>query len=188
MPLPHHLSEASFRVYEPHIARALKNWPKETQFTEDDFRGADGQKLSGNTFVARFRDAIASFLTNVWSSDMVDFAKLRELASRKAFAVAHDVDGSVWFRERGHKGRPSVHTQKMREQVAASALPVSVPWEKPTPEELHAVSLLLSNARIPGPVVVSGILTSEVILTLETTFIGLAIVVDNERSVTVINY
>lgn len=156
MTLPSHLSETTFRLYEPHLTRAVLSWPKETPFPKETWVDLAGVQLSGNTFVARFRDSIATFLRNKWTST-VDLVKLQSMTGE--YCVAFDKDGVIYFRARGRKGRPSQHTTEVRDSLAASidAHFDKKPWKDVTYEEARALAILLAGGRLSGPIIVDGI-------------------------------
>lgn len=58
------LTEKSFRLYEPHLLRIQKSWPNLVSFD------LSNSTLSRATFLARIRDAKASFLEFKWTSEL----------------------------------------------------------------------------------------------------------------------
>jgi len=181
--LPSHLSERTFRILEPHIFRAVKRWPDETQFARADMQGEGGALLSPHTFAARFRDALTSLKRFGWTTD-IDTVKLWSITG--SFVVAFANDGTVWFKARGRRGRPTELTQEARALgVSAGAYLVTEPWLNPSQEELDALCLLITPGRIVGPVILSTLVDAEACASLEATH-NVAVVVHTEHQQTVI--
>lgn len=149
------LGENVFRIYEPHITRAVESWPEETEFKPDSFKNLSGKALSGNTFSARMRDAITSVIRFGWTTT-IDVEKLRAMVGR--FAVSMDsTTGSVWWRNKAKRGRPNLSTQEIRSAgYAIDADVTRIPWKDPTKEEIHAVCILLVGGRVTGPIILEG--------------------------------
>lgn len=151
--IPSYLSESTFRTYEPYIARAVAAWPEETSFTT--FVTPDGKKLSANTFVARFRDAITSLRRFGWETTAVDLTKLASIMGD--FCLTLDPQGVVWFRHKTKQGRPPEfrsETVAMYPEKGAKA--VREVWQKWTLAEVNALCQLLDTGRLVGPFVVEG--------------------------------
>lgn len=176
--LPPQLSEGTFRVYEPHIDRAVRAWPTETSWSPSAMTDLAGRRLSPHTFVARFRDAVVSLKRFGWDT-YIDTAKLRSMSG--AHVLAYDADGTVWFRARGRRGRPL-------EQVAPapSGASPAPPWAHPSDDELRALCLLLSCGRLVGPFTLSTQVPAETIKALEAEF-NVALVWDDAVGVTVVS-
>lgn len=156
--LPPQLSEATFRVYEPFIHAAVKAWPDETRWAPEELINTRTQRpLSPATFAGRMRDAIVSFRNNAWES-YIDAEKFREIFG--AFSVAMSADGSVWFRNRGRKGRPLTFA---KEAGPTNSAPASVGemWGTATDAEISAACVLLHHTRISGPIIINGTVSQE---------------------------
>jgi hypothetical protein len=156
--IPSYLSEHTFRTYEPHIARGVSAFPQETQFTTVDFKDPSGRPLSGNTFAARFRDSITSLKRFKWETALVDVNKLWSISGQ--FAIAYASDGTVWFRNKGKKGRPTHLIQEAREKAQSLVLPVNE-WSSWTPNEIEAVCLLIHTGKLSGPIILAGVVSPE---------------------------
>lgn len=176
--LPSQLSESTFRTYEPHISRAVRDWPKETQWHPNDMVGLNGQRLSPHTFVARFRDSLVSLKRFAWTT-YVDTPKLWSISGQ--YCCSYAPDGTVWFRARGRRGRPLDMVQEARERMEM----VVPEWEAPTQEEVRALCLLIDAKRINGPIVLRTQLPDDMITSLEGEF-SVGIVWHEDRKVTVV--
>ena len=172
--IPSHLSESLFRVYEPHITRGVERFPEETEYGRELFRGVDGRPVSGNTFVARFRDAVASLQRFGWSPTTVDVAKLWSIAGQ--FSVAIDPStGSVWFRQRVQVRRPPSFIREARANGVTPWSPGDdgTTWNAPTIFEIDALVLLIHTKRLSGPIVLAPApseLTPEAVTTFEANY------------------
>jgi len=167
--IPSHLSEATFRTYEPHIALAVKQWPDETSFHESVFVAANGQKLSPNTFVARFRDAFTSLRRFHWPTTVIDLDKLAAMAGK--FAVTLDSKGVVWVRNKTKQGRPPefvAEGARLHPELGAKA--VREVWHGWTPEEVEALCLLIDKQRFTGTFVLDGVVDEMLVNTLESKY------------------
>ena len=181
MSLPSYLSENTFRCYEGHIKRAVDNFPNETEFPRQVQCDLHGVQLSGNTFAARFRDSLVSVMRFGWETN-IDTAKLRSIAGQ--YAVAYAPDGSVWFRQKGKRGRPSQLVQENRAITGAAQAATPV-WSDVLAIELAAVALLISRSRLTGPFLVSGQVDPAVSSELEDQY-GVSFVYDATNKTTVI--
>jgi hypothetical protein len=181
---PPQLSEATFRIYEPYIAAAVRAWPNETQWRREDMMNEKSQRLlSPTTFVARMRDAIVSYKRFAWDS-YINRDKFSHVFGQ--FAVAYDTsDGSVWFRNRGRKGRPLVFANDARALAAGSVLTSGV-WSAWDVDQVRAAVLLIHHARLVGPVVLDGEVPADLRTSLESTF-NVAIFWDAANNKTIIN-
>lgn len=174
--IPSYLSETIFRVYEPHIAKGVAAWPQETEYPTSLFRGVDDRPISGNTFCARFRDAIASVLKFDWESTSIDKVKMQSLSGQ--YSIAMDpTTGSVWWRSRLRKQRPTQYTAEMRARTGGSMpyLPATanIPppmWKDWSPEEVASVCVLLDKQRVTGPYTLEGKVDGDLSAQLETRF------------------
>lgn len=158
--LPHQLTEASFRLYEPFITLGVRNFPNETSWDVSDLRRTDESiKIGPNTFVARFRDAIISLRRFNWKPTTVDLEKLIRIAGTYSIALQPGTS-VVWFKNRGHRGKPSALVAEARKHLAAQAAsPSPVLWQDATLAEIEALCLLINNERLQGPFLVSNHLT-----------------------------
>lgn len=153
--LPHHLSESTFRFYEPYLTLAVKNFPDETSWDVGELRRADPEiKIGPNTFVARFRDAIVSLRRFNWPTT-VNVAKLVSIAGQYTITLQAGTS-IVWFKHRGHKGRPTNFiTEGRAHPTGGQAAPSSVvPWRDATLAEIEALCLLINHGRLEGPFIV----------------------------------
>jgi len=146
---PPHLAEAWFRLYEPHITRAVDRWPDETEFSPEVFRGLRGTPVGSTTFAARFRDAIASGLRYRWKST-VDYAKLETMD--RAYVQGDLVTQSVWMRAKIDPRRPTRFiTQRSAYSPAAQdrrpATETAPVWRDWDESEVIAACLLQSKKR-----------------------------------------
>ena len=161
------LSEPTFRIYEPHIARAVKEWPNETQFTNEAMTDLNGKRLSPHTFVARFRDALVSLKRFGWPT-YVDTNKLWSMAGQHCCAYAPD--GTVWFKWRGRRGRPMDLVGEARDRMAPVDPQLVVEWHPPiTEEDLHALATLIGSGKVVGPVILHVQVPAETVAALEAT-------------------
>lgn len=162
MPLPtvrilHHISEASFRRFEPFLTLAVRKWPEETSWDVGALRESDPDiKIGPATFVARFRDAIVSLRRFSWSPTTVDLIKLNseEMVGKYCLALQPGTN-VVWFKHRAPKGRTPdwkhLADQVNQPEAPAQASARVVPFGDATPEELRALCLLISNGKLEGP-------------------------------------
>ncbi len=181
--LPSHLSEGMFRVYEPHIKRAVDRWDSETEFIPEVFIGMSGQRLSGNTFVARFRDATASLLLNDWTTD-IDVTKLRGMSGNYAIGL-DPATGSVWWRNKQRRGRPAQFVEDARAWGFVAKAKAAAVWKGWDGTDLAAVCLLMHKSFITGPIVLDGVVGGEFILSLEQRF-NVAMTVDEVKGQTIL--
>ena len=181
MSIPSYLSENTFRCYEGHIKRAVDNFPTETEFPRQVQCDLHGVQLSGNTFAARFRDSLVSVMRFGWETN-IDTAKLRSIAGQ--YAVGYDASGSVWFRHKGKRGRPSQLVQENRILNEASQL-LPQAWENVQTIELAALALLISTSRLHGPYLITGQVDQAVVTQLEEQY-GISFVYDANNKTTVI--
>lgn len=181
--LPHDLSEATFRVYEPMIAEGVRKFPDETQF-----RIPPGKAPS--TFVARFRSSIVSLHKFDWPS-VVDKEKLfgNKLTGTSGihgqFSISRDFnDGTVWFRVKHRQGRqPGRATSTALDEAGDS---VSKFWG--VVEDFNLIRylcILITAKKLVGPYQISGRLNQEFVNELELTN-DVAIVYDEVKNVTII--
>lgn len=170
-------SEASFRNYEPFIARAVTLWPAETQFHQGEMVDVRGRPISPHTFVARFRDAITALKKFGYETNTVDTTKLWSITG--SFTVAYGTEGSVWFRNKQLRGRPTGLTQQGRaaglipQKNNDSAFPsetLKLVWSSWTIDDLRALCQLITTGIAVGPVVLKGSLPADDIEKLETTY------------------
>lgn len=179
--LPSHLSEATFRLYEPHIKRAVERWPQETEFGRECMLSRDGNPLSSNTFVARLRDAFVSLREFQWETT-VDVAKLESMIG--TFRIALDpVTGHVWWRSKikqgavkGLAGRAIIRVGQDNRQMWPAG------WTK---DEVVALCRLIHFGRLEGPFVLEGKVTVDVVLEMEQGF-NVSLVLDEEGNKTII--
>jgi hypothetical protein len=183
--IPSYLSEGQFRVYEPHITRGVSAFPAETKFTAEDFRGADGKPLSGNTFAARFRDAITSLKRFKWTPTTVDVDKLWQISGE--FAIGFDADGAVWFRNRGKKGRPTHLTEEAKERKiqALVGAHIKTEWDAASTDEVKALCVLLHGGKVIGPILMNGPIFHTLVEEMEA-YYNVAFVFDSANNKTII--
>jgi hypothetical protein len=177
------LSEATFRTYEPFIHRAVKAWPEETRFAPTDMvNEKSGRPLSPNTFAARMRDSVVSLHRFGWTT-YIDIEKFRTMFG--TFSVAFDSDGSVWFRNRGRRGRPLVFAGERVDPSLPTTASASPTWPDGwTIEEVEAVCRLIHHARVNGPITLTGILLDEHVHSLMSTFnVGIHVDANNNRTI-----
>lgn len=155
MAVPPHLSEATFRTYEPYISRAVEVWPGDTQFRPEEMIGTQNNLLSPATFAARMRDSFTSLRTFKWST-YINVEKLtKEMTG--LFVVAYDKDGTVWVRSRNSRGRPPSGKPEGRAVgIQVDADLTRTPWTNITYDELVAVCTLIHGGRLIGPVLCVG--------------------------------
>lgn len=183
---PPQLSEATFRTYEPFIHRAITAWPEETRFTREEMiNSSSGRPLSPNTFAARMRDSVTSLRRFGWET-YIDLAKFASIFGQ--FSVAFDTDGSVWFRNRGRKGRPLVFAG---EAAKPSTVPEPVEaahlsWSEWEPDDVRALCRLLHTRKFPGTVILTGALLPNFVTELELAY-NVGIFVDTATNRTVIS-
>lgn len=178
------LSEATFRTYEPYLHQAVKAWPDETKWSPDQMiNEATQRSLSPHTFAARLRDSVVSFQRFAWKS-YIDREKFTSIFGQ--FAVAYDQDGSVWFRNRGRRGRPVEFAREAKAVDAGAQSPVRGVWDNWSNEEVHAAALLLSHQRIVGPVIFTGEVPAEVITTILSVF-DVGLFFDKDRNQTILS-
>lgn len=164
--VPPHLSETLFRYFEPHIALAVRSWPKDTAF--DTRLLPVDERYAPTTFVGRFRDAILSLKRFAWDTTMIDKEKLWGMSGLYVIALEPGT-GVVWFRQRQKQQRPSHMIGEARARgyggggggdgitpAASSPSFGVVPLEDLTGEELDAIVVLLGGQRCVGPVFVRG--------------------------------
>lgn len=152
--IPHHISEESFRRFEPFLTLAVARWPEETSWDLSLMEHND-LKISPMTFVARFRDAIVSQRRFGWQST-VDVAKLNSIAG--LFCVSLQAGTSiVWFKHRVPVGRTPdwKHLAESGDVHNAPGVPSVVPWKDATMEEIEALCLLLSAGKLIGPFILT---------------------------------
>lgn len=155
--VPHHLSESLFRYFEPNIALAVRNWPKETAFDLTMIPVAD--RFAASTFVARFRDAILSLKRFKWETTLIDLDKLWSMSGKFCIWIEPKT-GVVWFKGKEKHQRPSHLIGEARQRAKDHAEEVlrsgPVLQKDLTANELEAFCLLLSGKRIEGPIRVLG--------------------------------
>jgi hypothetical protein len=160
--IPPQLSEDQFRLYEPHITKAVKRWPEFTEFPSAMFVGLDGGPIAGTTFSARFKDAITSVLRYGWETT-IDVVKLRQIT--KEYVVADDrATSAVWFRRRVPHSRPSLYTQQSRAMGLLPGGEVNIMeaaplWKDATDSEVDKLCSLISTGRLVGPYIIDRVLT-----------------------------
>lgn len=179
---PPQLSEATFRTYEPFIHRAVNTWPDETRFTPDEMVNEKTKRpLSPNTFAARMRDAVVSLRRFGWETYIV---REKFHAIFGSFAVSADADGSVWFRNRGRKGRPLVFAGETP-SVAPSPTGMTH-WPTWTIEEVAAACRLIHTGKLTSPITLAGLVTPDDSAQLMSTF-NVGIFTDTTTNTTVIS-
>ncbi len=146
--IPSHLSEATFRRYETYLEMAVLRFPESTCFELGE------NNVAPTTFAARLRDSIASLLRYKWMT-VVDVEKLWRIAGK--YVVAHEKDGSVWFRGKERQGRPTHLTPEAKERALAREettpiAPSFALWEGGDLEQLTALCVLIHHQRITAPV------------------------------------
>lgn len=181
--LPHDLSEATFRVYEPMIAEGVRKFPEEVQF-----RIPPGKAPS--TFVARFRSSIVSLHKFDWSS-VVDKEKLfgNKLTGNAGihgqFSISRDFnDGTVWFRVKHRQGRPVSLTKGSALGEAGDSMLKF--WLEHNKAETEALCLLLTTGKLKGPFQLKGQFSEEQIAEFEQRY-NVAVINDTVGDVVVIN-
>lgn len=159
--LPYHLTEDNFRRFEPLIAQAVNNWPKETSFEVPS-------GVAPTTFLARFRDSIASLVTHGWETTLIDIPKLTTLRADKAYGLWPEPGSNpprIWFRERRRAGRPAHFVVKARAEIGDSSEFVPdishVPWRDATEEEIRSLAVLIHYGRIVGTYQIVGKVAKE---------------------------
>lgn len=180
-PLPHQLSEASYRKYEPLLDQALKNIPNETSFEVP-------LGMSPYTFVARLRDARVSGIKFRWKT-YVDLDKLCDTlnsAEKWVFSLGAD-DKSVWFKRKERSGRPTElktagYVRPEATVVTGSGLG---PLVNLRDEEWHALAILVHYGRLCGPFVVKGNPPPQTVLALQDTM-NISFVYDDARNETIV--
>lgn len=181
--LPHDLSEATFRVYEPMIAEGVRKFPDETQF-----RIPPGKAPS--TFVARFRSSIVSLHKFDWPS-VVDKEKLfgNKLTGTSGihgqFSISRDFnDGTVWFRVKHRQGRP-VSLSKVERVSAGNAGLFSNLWTDYDSDDVKAICKLISSRKVVGPFQLKGQVSELLVMELEGSN-DVAVVYDDVKDITII--
>lgn len=185
--LPHHLSQSTFRFYEPYLTLAVRNFPEETSWDVLDVaRNNPKIRISPTTFAARFRDAIVSLTRFHWETT-VDVAKLVEMRAANNYAIAQQSGTSiVWFRNRANKGRPSAYVAEARDDLSRQASPSGpVLWRDATARDLDALCYLLGSARLSGIYLLDKQLQNDIVDAL-TTMYNVSITWDDEQKRTVI--
>lgn len=163
--IPSHLSEATFRIYEPHIKRAVERWPEETQYPPEAFVDLSGSRLSPHTWVARFRDAVVSVKRFKWDTN-IDTHKLWSISGQHSLSVSGD--GTVWFKHRGKAGRPATYPEEARALgYTIDADVVRIPWQGWSPEEVRALCTLIDKGRLTGPFLLVGSVDPALVIELE---------------------
>lgn len=181
--LPPQLSEATFRTYEPYLNRAIKAWPDETRFTREEMVNEKTQRpLSPATFAGRMRDAVVSLHRFGWET-YIDREKFVSIFG--TFSVAMDADGSVWFRNRGRKGRPLTFAGEAPAETSVTP-DAPVVWSEWEADDIRALCRLLHSRKFPGTVIAKGVVPSTLIADLETSF-DVGIFVDTPNNQTVIS-
>lgn len=185
--LPYHLSERCFRAYEPHIRKAVAAWPQETQFSAAVMTDEEGKRFSPHTFAARLRDSLVSLKRYGWATD-IDLDKLWSITGE--YAIAYASDGTVWWKARGKRGRPSDLTPEARAraerlQGLGTVDTVQREWSKVTEEELRALAVLLHGQRLTGTFVLDFPDQPADFMEIESKY-NVSIVYDNANKKTVI--
>lgn len=183
--IAHHLSEKTFRFYEPYLTLGVRNFPEETSWDVGTLRAQDPSiKIGPNTFVGRFRDAIVSLRRFSWDTT-VDVPKLISIAG--LFVISLQPGTSVvWFKNRASRGRPlTLIAESRTHPLMQGVAPSPVLWKDITNEELEALTLLISNGRLHGPFLTSREIDSAYVINLTSSY-NIAITWDAERGVTVI--
>lgn len=131
--LPPRFRESAFRDYEPFIHRIFLRYPGRIDFSIASLN------RSPETFSCRLRDAMTSFVTHAWPSNVIDHSKFSEM--HPFIIVKQTVDGTV-----------AVGTKdSLREKVAAAVVEVAeanadvVPLPFPI-EDLASLQLVCSLA------------------------------------------
>ncbi len=176
--IPSQLSQSVFRWCEPYITRAVHAWPQETVFTPAEMLDLKGNRLSPHTFIARMRDAVVSVKRFGWTPTTVDVVKLSAMAG--TFVLAFTPDGSVTWRQKGQRGRPSGAVTAVPEEDQSSSV-----WNNPTDDEVRALALLLDSGRLQGPYTLGCTLSAETVMSLENEF-NVAVMVDGMKRETII--
>lgn len=191
---PPHLAEPLFRLYERFIADAVRNWPGETEVPKSSMVYGNGARVSPNTFAARWRDAVASLRQYDWPSAVIDKPKFKSIVGQ--FVITIEVpqkvgaggtpDASVWWKARGKKGRPFTGVAISRKEgFAVDAQVDRKPWENVSYSELLAVSVLIHNGKLTGPIIVAGQVEQSTVEELEGSH-NVAFVFDEGKNITVI--
>lgn len=183
--LPHHLSESSFRIYEPFLTLGVRNFPDETSWDVGLLRQLNPDiKIGPATFVARFRDAVVSLRRFHWQTT-VDVAKLISIAGK--FSITIQPGTSIlWFKHKGHQGRPMELKVDANVRAADGSASASfVPWKDATLEEIEALCLLITHNRLVGPYIVEQQFRQAEMDHFATRW-NVALTWDAERKVTVI--
>jgi hypothetical protein len=136
---PAHLSERTFRRFEPYIRKAVASSPTPVTITPIGLRPV--------TFAARMRDAIRSFSIYRWQSD-IPLERFLELYERRDLTTTLDDGGMVIIGPLG-QGKTLAPAGQIVDRASHNN-EMSV-WTNPNPLELRALCILLSNRRIPGP-------------------------------------
>lgn len=185
--LLHHLSEHTFRFYEPYLTLGVRNFPDETSWDIAALRASDPTiRIGPTTFVARLRDAYVSLLRFHWEPTTVDLIKLADMRGKFSFTLQTGTS-IVWFKNKGIKGRPShLMAEAHVERANTPSVPSAVLWKDATNEEVLAACLLLSNRRIAGPILIDRNLDSLNEIGALTSTLDIAMRWDEEHKQTVI--
>lgn len=165
--LPYRLRESTFRIYEPLIAKAIRDAPTPVM--------VNPAPLRCTTYAARLRDAISAFKRFQWPSSF----SLFELTTA-SLNVRHN-EATVYLGPKGARKVPNEFRFINPDRVAG--LPIDV--------ELDNVSLvafchLLSQRLLAGPIILrTQVLSQEVINSLEERF-DIAIEISTDNSTVII--
>lgn len=145
--LPSHLSEETFRRYEPLIKTAVDNAPNDTSFTIPP-------DLAPTTFVARLRDTTLSVKKFGWTTN-IDMEKLWSQAGTMVWSY-DSATKLVWYRAKQPRGRPNQLTSTANAHAKALAKSAEQRWLTYTKEEVHALCVLLTSGKLTGPFILPG--------------------------------
>lgn len=182
--IPHQLSEAVFRFYEPYIREGVDRFPQEVAW--DISLLTPPNKKAPTTFVARFRDAITSLRKFSWPTD-INVAKLLQISGHYCIWWEPGTE-KVWFKNRAHSGKPAHNNLKSIipvDPIAAALQESVVPWRDATEGEIKALCVLLNSGKLTGPYEVHQIVDKDLIEVLRTLHDNISIQVDETRKVTI---
>jgi hypothetical protein len=182
--IPHQLSEAVFRFYEPYIREGVDRFPGEVAWDISLLPVSD--RRAPTTFVGRFRDAITSLRKFSWQTD-INVAKLLQISGHYCIWWEPGTY-KVWFKNRSHSGKPVHHNLAaiipVDERAAAMQASV-VPWRDATEEEMKALCTLLNSGKLTGPYELQKPLDDESMKALRMQFDNVSVQVDIDRKVTI---
>lgn len=194
--IPSHLSEEWFRFFEPHISVAVNNWPDDTRFDFDALPNEAPKRYSPSTLVGRFRDAIVSLKRFGWETS-IDLEKLWGMSGKYVIWLEPGTR-NVWLRAKRRAGKPTGLVGEARQRGVlgesdgdlgrVDPLEGVIPWKDATAEEVEAISLLLNNKRVEGPILLSEDVSKTMPATVEvvSSHFDVSFTWDEKRGVTVI--